>query len=968
MAAPYTLTTATMSQAYGGEQQQRSRYLALKARMDELTAGTEWTMHRGKGVSLLIAHIQARPHQPCCRHFALDVTNEPHQMRDRQHEEFATPETFDDNSSDLSSDSSDESSLPSSARSNDSRLAAPDHDSSASSPIIYLSATHSEEGTAVTPPPGIGHRTPSSRHVHQSPAFHTPATDTSSSSTSDSTSSSASSHSFNSSLSEGAAFTNRRSRSRHRSHCPVTPVSTSIDYHRQTLSVYWPWTDDDSTVGDSSNTVMRVQSSDPDPAVNQQQPPESDEITAEQCPYVEQIDAAPAEETEPGMPAAKQSTAIEQPGAPWSPSAEAASEDGSADEHYTTEVEHVNKSIDELTQHCDADEGASERQRGSSSPQAWENVECEEDEEAQQQFNDTSSSFAVAAAEEPSNCADAESPHMPRDAEAGVAEVKEGEEHQESHVDSPMVPSRRTAARRRVLVSDDEDESDAACEPAAQSREQRLGVDVAAAEAGEPVNLSHEDSPAIVVRGGNARRRQIVSDDDNDVEADAHTARPPSLLSPLRDITNQPPPTARPLTQPFASPLHKPHPASSFIFATPAPRLPTARLQAASHFTHAVDGGRQTRTATRSAMRRGRVACDEEEDEMDLYATPMIERIRQHKAALYNKQTEEDAEDDQEEAEDQDEYDRSFIVSEDEDGGHNEDSYVHDDDSDEQSPRPSARPPSQPQLLTSTKRPPPPSAARGCPALTKHNRVQLARDVYTNFNHVAFTDRLPADLPIEWCNKLTTTAGHCRLLRGVVRGCVITLAVKVIDSYERLRKTLAHEMCHAAAWLIDGCNRPPHGRTFRHYAQLCERRLPSLSISTCHTYAIYYPWRYRCSSPHCGQEVGRHTDSLDVDASRCGRCGGRLVRLGKFARDGTPVAVREVKGFAAFVKAQQARVRAENPGTPQRAVMGLLSAEWKRQRAAVTSVGSLSEEEAEQEVREEDQLVQRMLDLDIVEE
>ena len=147
--------------------------------------------------------------------------------------------------------------------------------------------------------------------------------------------------------------------------------------------------------------------------------------------------------------------------------------------------------------------------------------------------------------------------------------------------------------------------------------------------------------------------------------------------------------------------------------------------------------------------------------------------------------------------------------------------------------------------------------------------------------------------------------------------------------------------------------------------------MPSLiSISTCHTYAIYYPWRYRCTAPHCEQEVGRHTDSLDVAVSRCGRCGGRLARLGKFARDGTPVAVREVKGFAAFVQAQQVRVRAEHPGTPQREVMGLLSAEWKRQRAAaVPAVASVGEETKEvEQVGEEDQLVPRILDLDVVDE
>ena len=552
------------------------------------------------------------------------------------------------------------------------------------------------------------------------------------------------------------------------------------------------------------------------------------------------------------------------------------------------------------------------------------------------------------------------------------AEQEENDE-EEAHATSPSITARRTVSRRRVLVSDDDENSDA--EPASlQEVEQAESAEESAAHVEEETAhvTSDDDAPVVAPRRARARRRQIVSDDEGEMDdvsnpqRSTQDVRPAPLPqpSPLRDITNLRLSKTPPFAQPFASPPAKFHPPSSFVFATPAARPTRSFLPAASHFTHAVDGGRQTRSAVRDATRNGGTVRGAEEDEMDLYATPMIERIRQHKAALYNRQSEEaeaeeEDEEEDEEAADQDEYDQSFIVDDDEVEEADDDS----DDCPSRCPRrPTHRsnPPS-----SSASQPPPQGRARlpHCPALTKRNRVQLARDVYVAVNRDAFSGRLPADLPIEWCNKLSTTAGHCRLLQGVERRCIVTLATKVIDSYERLRKTLAHEMCHAAAWLLDGCNRPPHGRTFRHYAQLCERSLPGVTISTCHTYAIYYPWRYRCTQPHCAQEVGRHTDSLDVAVSRCGRCGGRLARLGKFARDGTPVAAREVKGFAAFVKAQQARVRAEHPGTPQRAVMGLLSAEWKRQQAANEAApGRKGEGE------EEEQLVQRMLDLDVVEE
>lgn len=37
------------------------------------------------------------------------------------------------------------------------------------------------------------------------------------------------------------------------------------------------------------------------------------------------------------------------------------------------------------------------------------------------------------------------------------------------------------------------------------------------------------------------------------------------------------------------------------------------------------------------------------------------------------------------------------------------------------------------------------------------------------------------------------------------------LSSKVLDNRDRLRLTLAHELCHVAAWLIDHVARPPHG-------------------------------------------------------------------------------------------------------------------------------------------------------------
>lgn len=38
------------------------------------------------------------------------------------------------------------------------------------------------------------------------------------------------------------------------------------------------------------------------------------------------------------------------------------------------------------------------------------------------------------------------------------------------------------------------------------------------------------------------------------------------------------------------------------------------------------------------------------------------------------------------------------------------------------------------------------------------------------------------------------------------------LSAKVLDSTDRLERTLAHELCHVASWVFDHVAKPPHGK------------------------------------------------------------------------------------------------------------------------------------------------------------
>ena len=100
-------------------------------------------------------------------------------------------------------------------------------------------------------------------------------------------------------------------------------------------------------------------------------------------------------------------------------------------------------------------------------------------------------------------------------------------------------------------------------------------------------------------------------------------------------------------------------------------------------------------------------------------------------------------------------------------------------------------------------------------------KQHLVNLLFHLFNTKAFDTNLPADMEITWNPRLTKTAGLCIQRRikltkksdnssfsqrnteiEEVRASKIDLSTKVLDSSDRLRDTLIHEMCHAAAWIV----------------------------------------------------------------------------------------------------------------------------------------------------------------------
>ncbi|KAK9296050.1 hypothetical protein QLX08_009820 [Tetragonisca angustula] len=201
----------------------------------------------------------------------------------------------------------------------------------------------------------------------------------------------------------------------------------------------------------------------------------------------------------------------------------------------------------------------------------------------------------------------------------------------------------------------------------------------------------------------------------------------------------------------------------------------------------------------------------------------------------------------------------------------------------------------------------------------KNNKENLCNYLYKLYNEKVFDNKLPEDMSIEWNIRMRGTAGFCynkksvKTLGGIVRSSRIVLATKILDTPDRLRDTLIHEMCHAAAWLINGVS-DGHGPLWTKWANKAMETFPELPpIRRCHDYKIKTKFTYKCVD--CGYSIGRHSKSLDIEKKRCGLCYGKFeLLLNKTTKTGivqmqTPK--REPSAFALYVKENYNNVKKE---------------------------------------------------------
>jgi predicted SprT family Zn-dependent metalloprotease len=137
----------------------------------------------------------------------------------------------------------------------------------------------------------------------------------------------------------------------------------------------------------------------------------------------------------------------------------------------------------------------------------------------------------------------------------------------------------------------------------------------------------------------------------------------------------------------------------------------------------------------------------------------------------------------------------------------------------------------------------------------KKVKEELLRECYAQLNKHAFDNKLPADMQIKWSSRLRSTGGYCKNSVDKFSGersCEIHVSSKVCDSAERMRDTLAHEMCHAAAFLINGV-RDGHGPIWKSWANRVNftfKKIPKITVT--HSYFVTKKYIFRCQK--CKQE------------------------------------------------------------------------------------------------------------------
>ncbi|GAA5951162.1 hypothetical protein JCM21900_004361 [Sporobolomyces salmonicolor] len=296
-------------------------------------------------------------------------------------------------------------------------------------------------------------------------------------------------------------------------------------------------------------------------------------------------------------------------------------------------------------------------------------------------------------------------------------------------------------------------------------------------------------------------------------------------------------------------------------------------------------------------------------------------------------------------------------------------------------PTPKPRAASKPKSTSkpTTSRRAPPAASSLVPTLSADDRASLPLTLIRQLDRLVFRKRwdglrcldpeeeyrgpgLPDGIEVVWNGRLRNTAGRARwkTIKSSSGGppthqTTIELATKVTDTEPKLRHTLAHELCHIAAWILSGEIKPPHGGAFKLWAARIMKVRPDIEVTTTHSYQIMYKYRWQCEKVECGKIFGRHSNSINPSTHGC-PCGSRLVAIDQDGNVKKPrsqpaaatvvvddkgrtveTPTKKRNGWIEFLAVQSPLVRKDQPSLPQSEIFKVVAERWKLAKATGTA-------------------------------
>jgi hypothetical protein len=146
--------------------------------------------------------------------------------------------------------------------------------------------------------------------------------------------------------------------------------------------------------------------------------------------------------------------------------------------------------------------------------------------------------------------------------------------------------------------------------------------------------------------------------------------------------------------------------------------------------------------------------------------------------------------------------------------------------------------------------------------------------------------------------------------------------------------TLAHEFAHLAVWSISRDKTDVHGPLFKHWNKAVKLAFPqhNITLGRTHSYEIEYKFEFKCQTPNCIYIWKTHSKPRDIENRRCPYCRtGCLLQTKP-----VPRATTGLSEYNRFTKANMARIKQQNPGSPMKQLMQIVGQEWKAHKAAQT--------------------------------